>query len=156
MFDVDELAVYQFALTKHGDELAGLLKGFHGVVMCDAESRLNEIFRTEGVRLANDNTHPRRAFRDAEAVQLSAAKEAGRFIANMYEIERRALREGLIWRSAGPSRPDRAPHGQRVSENTFSALLENAMSCGIRQVAMFWQGAVAASTTAVLFQADSG
>ena len=96
VFNVDELAVYQFALTKHGDELAGLFKGFRGVVMCDAESRLNEIFRTEGVRRANCNAHPRRAFRDAEAVQPTAAKEAGRFIAKMYEIERRALSEGLI------------------------------------------------------------
>ena len=94
VFSGDEIAVYQFALTKHGDELAGLLRGFSGVLMCDAESRLNEICRTEGVKRANCNAHPRRAFRDAEAVQPILAKEAGQFLTRMYAVERKALRDG--------------------------------------------------------------
>lgn len=95
VFNGDHVAVYQFALTKHGDELAALLHGFEGVVMCDAESRLNELCRQEGVRRANCNAHPRRAFRDAEAHQPVLALEAGAFLTQMYAIERRAAGEGL-------------------------------------------------------------
>ncbi len=95
VFNADKVAVYQFALTKHGDDLATMFRGFAGVVMCDAESRLNEIFRIEGVNRANCNAHPRRAFRDAEIVQPVLAKEGGRFLTRMYAIERQALREGL-------------------------------------------------------------
>jgi transposase len=95
VFNADKIAVYQFALTKHGDDLAAMFRGFAGVVMCDAESRLNEIFRLEGIRRANCNAHPRRAFRDAEAAQPVLAKEGGRFLTRMYAIERQAQREGL-------------------------------------------------------------
>lgn len=95
VFNGDHIAVFQFALTKHGDELAALLKGFQGVVMCDAESRLNELCRQEGIRRANCNAHPRRAFRDAEAQQPLLAREAGAFLTQMYAIERRAAAEGL-------------------------------------------------------------
>jgi transposase len=95
VFNGDHVAVYQFALTKHGDELATLLTGFEGIVMCDAESRLNELCRQEGVRRANCNAHPRRAFRDAEAHQPVLAREAGAFLTQMYAIERRAAVEGL-------------------------------------------------------------
>lgn len=96
VFNGDQVAVYQFALTKHGDELAALLEGFQGVVMCDAESRLNELCRQEGIRRANCNAHPRRAFRDAEAQQPVLAREAGAFLTQMYAIERRAAAEGLV------------------------------------------------------------
>lgn len=96
VFNGDHIAVYQFALTKHGDELAALLKGFQGVVMCDAESRLNELCRQEGIRRANCNAHPRREFRDAEAQQPVLAREAGAFLTQMYAIERRAAAEGLV------------------------------------------------------------
>lgn len=96
VFNGDEVAVYQFALTKHGDDLAGLFTGFKGVVMCDAESRLNEVCRLEGVRRANCNAHPRRKFRDAEANQPVLAKKAGGFLARMYAVERRATAEGLV------------------------------------------------------------
>ena len=95
VFNGGAVAVYQFALTKHGDEIAALLKGFEGIVMCDAESRLNELCRAEGVRRANCNAHPRRAFRDAEAQQPVLAKEAGQFLSRMYAVEREAAREGL-------------------------------------------------------------
>ena len=96
VFSGDETTVYQFSLTKHGDELAALLRGFSGVLMCDAESRLNEVCRNEGVKRANCNAHPRRAFRDAEAVQPILAKEAGQFLTRMYAIERKALRDGHV------------------------------------------------------------
>lgn len=96
VFNVDETTVYQFALTKHGDDLAALFRGFEGVVLCDAESRLNELCRKEGVRRANCNAHPRRAFRDAEAQQPVLAREPGRFLSRMYAVERRAAAEGLV------------------------------------------------------------
>lgn len=98
VFNGDHIAVFQFALTKHGDELAALLKGFQGIVMSDAESRLNELCRQEGIRRANCNAHPRRAFRDAEAQQPVLAREAGAFLTRMYAIERRAAAEGLTGR----------------------------------------------------------
>ena len=90
VFTRDETTVYQFALTKHGDEIAELLKGFSGVLMCDAESRLNEICRKEGVKRANCNAHPRRAFREAEAQQPVLAKEAGNYLSRMYKVEHQA------------------------------------------------------------------
>jgi hypothetical protein len=96
VFNGDETAVFTFALTKHGDELAALLKGYKGVVMCDAESRLNEICATVGVLRANCNAHPRREFRDAEKGQPIRAKAAGRFLTRMYAIERSATTEGLV------------------------------------------------------------
>ncbi|MDP2313302.1 MAG: transposase, partial [Pseudomonadota bacterium] len=96
VFNADETTVYLLALTKHGDELAAVLRRFQGVVMCDAESRLNELCRQEGVKRANCNAHPRRAFRDAEATQPVLAKKAGRFLTQMYDVERRAVAEGLV------------------------------------------------------------
>lgn len=96
VFNVDKIAVYQFALTKHGDDLAALFQGFRGTVMCDAESRMNAIFEQEAVQRANCNAHPRRAFRDAEAAQPVLAKEAGKFLTKMYAHERRALADGLV------------------------------------------------------------
>ncbi len=95
VFNAGPVAVYQFALTKHGDEIAALLKGFEGIVMCDAESRLNELCRAAAVRRANCNAHPRRAFRDAEAQQPVLAKEAGQFLSRMYAVERAAAADHL-------------------------------------------------------------
>ena len=96
VFNGDETAVFTFALTKHGDDLAALLKGFAGVLMCDAESRLNELCESTGVLRGNCNAHPRREFRDAEKVQPVLAKEAGRFLTRMYAVERKARAEGLV------------------------------------------------------------
>jgi hypothetical protein len=96
VFNGDETAVFTFALTKHGDELAAMLRGFKGVVMCDAESRLNEICAQEGVLRANCNAHPRREFRDAERDQPILAPKAGRFLTRMYAVERKAAAEGLV------------------------------------------------------------
>lgn len=48
-----------------------------------------------GIRRANCNAHPRRAFRDAEAQQPVLAKEAGQFLTRMYAVERRAQTEGI-------------------------------------------------------------
>lgn len=96
LFNADKVAVYQFALTKHSDDLTAMFRGFAGVVMCDAESRLNEIYRNERIERTNCNAHPRRAFRDAEEVPPVLAKEGGRFLARMYAIEHEAQREGLV------------------------------------------------------------
>jgi transposase len=95
VFTRNETTVYQFALTKHGDELAAMLRKFEGPVMCDAESRLNELCEQVGVLRANCNAHPRRKFRDAEKYHPILAKQAGRFLTRMYAVERRAKKEGL-------------------------------------------------------------
>lgn len=119
VFNADKIAVYQFALTKHSDDLAAMFHGFRGTVMCDAESRMNAIFEQEAIKRANCNAHPRRAFRDAEAVQPALAKEAGKFLANMYAHERRALDDGLV----GEALRDRRQAMIRPIANAFRAWL---------------------------------
>lgn len=96
VFNADQTVVYQFAMTKHGDELAQVLAKFKGVLLCDGESRLNEICRKEGVRRANCNAHARRMFRDAEIAQPLLAKEGGGFYQELYRVEREAKRLGLV------------------------------------------------------------
>jgi transposase len=120
VFNGDEIAVYQFALTKHGDDLAALFTGFRGVVMCDAESRLNEVSRLEGVLRANCNAHPRREFRDAEANQPILAKKAGDFLARMYAVERQAKVERLL----GPTLLARRQAETRPIVDAFKIWLE--------------------------------
>ena len=95
IFTRDTLAVYQFSMTKHGDELALKLAGFEGTVLCDAESR-NGAALGEGCIEANCNAHPRRKFRDAERAQPKLAKEAGAFLTRMYAVETHARRRGLV------------------------------------------------------------
>lgn len=90
-----ETYVYYFALTKYGSEIVELLGHFEGVLMCDAESRLNEICRQALVRRANCNAHARRKFRDAEIAQPELARVGGRFLTRMYAVERRAQKDGL-------------------------------------------------------------
>lgn len=95
VFNREALTVYQFSMTKHGDGLASRLEGFEGAVVCDAESRHNELLGGGRRREANCNAHPRRKFRDAEAAQPVLAAEAGRFLSRMYAVERQARRKGL-------------------------------------------------------------
>ena len=119
VFTNGEVSVYQFVLTKHGDLLASLLQKFKGVLLCDAESRLNEISAAEGVRRANCNAHPRRAFRDAESAQPVLAKEAGRYYTQMYAIERAMAREGI----SGEERLRRRQRDTRPIADAFFAYL---------------------------------
>lgn len=94
VFARDELTVYQFSLTKHGDTLAAKLAGFEGTVLCDAESRLDAMF--EGGRTeANCNAHPRRKFGDARKVQPKLAREAQAFLDAMYRVETEARQREL-------------------------------------------------------------
>jgi transposase len=95
IFTRDELAVYQFSMTKHGDGLAAKLSAFKGTVLCDAESRLDAMFSDERVE-ANCNAHPRRKFRDAEQAQPKLAAEASAFMQQMYDVERDAKLRGLV------------------------------------------------------------
>ena len=111
--------VYQFVLTKHADLLADVLERFKGVLLCDAESRLNEICEKEGVRRAACNAHPRREFRDAESAQPILAKEAGTFYARMYAIERAMAREGI----RGEERLRRRQRDTRPIADAFHAWL---------------------------------
>jgi hypothetical protein len=96
VFSRGPTVVYQFALTKHGDEFAKLFKGYDGAVVCDAESRIDAVFRDGTRREANCNAHPRRKFRDAEVVQPRLARKAGRFLLAMYMLEHKAKERGLV------------------------------------------------------------
>ncbi len=94
VFARDELTVYQFSLTKHGDTLAAKLAGFEGTVLCDAESRLDAMFE-DGRTEANCNAHPRRKFGDARKVQPVLAREAQSFLDAMYRVEKEARQREL-------------------------------------------------------------
>ena len=94
VFCRDELTVYQFSITKHGDELAKKLAKFQGTLVCDAESRHNDLKADPNKVLANCNAHPRRKFRDAEKEQPKLAVEAGKFMSQMYAVEALAKERG--------------------------------------------------------------
>jgi transposase len=96
VFSHGAVVVYQFALTKHGDEFAKLFTGFNGTVVCDAESRIDALFKDGTRRESNCNAHPRRKFRDAEGVQPVLARKAGQFLLAMYVLERKAKERGLV------------------------------------------------------------
>ncbi|MEQ1506257.1 MAG: hypothetical protein ABMB14_28760, partial [Myxococcota bacterium] len=45
VFSYGAVVVYLFAMTKHADEFANRFHGFHGAVVCDAESRIDGVFK---------------------------------------------------------------------------------------------------------------
>lgn len=94
VFNRNALTVYQFSMTKHGDDLNNKLAGFTGTVVCDAESRHNELFAS-GRAEANCNAHPRRKFRDAKRDQPKLAAEGGQFLTQMYAVEKAAQKQGV-------------------------------------------------------------
>ena len=94
VFTRDALTVYQFSMTKHGNDLAAKLDKFRGTLLCDAESRHNEVFSDDRLE-ANCNAHPRRKFRDGEKVQPTLAAVASDFMQQMYQVEDDARMQGL-------------------------------------------------------------
>lgn len=90
-----ECAVFQYAATKDGDDVAAKLAPFCGTLTADAEHRFNRVFETGRVLEGGCNAHGRRKFRDAEATQPDLAADGGRYIAAMYVAEEAAKKEGL-------------------------------------------------------------
>jgi transposase len=102
-----DLVIMQYTDEKGGETQAAKLLKYHGTLLVDAESRYNEtIKRNSRIIESNCNAHPRRAFRDAEAVQPILAVEGGRFVSAMFEAEALAKEKGLTgeallaWRQA--------------------------------------------------------
>jgi transposase len=91
----DEVAVFQYEPTKHGELVAAKLSRFCGTLTADAESRFNQVFASGRVIEAGCNAHGRRKFRDAEATQPVLAAEGGAFIGAMYAAENKARELGL-------------------------------------------------------------
>lgn len=91
----DELAVFQYAADKNGDDVVDKLRPFHGTLTADAEHRFNGVFASGDVIEAGCNAHGRRKFRDAEDTQPVLAAEGGVFVGAMYGEEERAQKLGL-------------------------------------------------------------
>ena len=91
-----ELAVFQYAADKNGDDVVAKLRSFRGTLTADAEHRFNGVFASGDVIEAGCNAHARRKFRDAEDTQPTLAVEGGAFIGAMYGEEERAQKHGLV------------------------------------------------------------
>jgi transposase len=93
VFTREELTVFQFDMTKHADQLARRINEFVGFLVCDAESR--NAAAAPGATLSHCNAHVIRSFRDAERVNPKLAKQGGRFIQALYDLEDIADEQGL-------------------------------------------------------------
>jgi transposase len=91
----EELAVFQYAPTKDGDDVVAKLTSFRGTLTADAEHRFNGVYATGRVIESGCNAHARRKFRDAEATQPALALEGGAFLGAMYGEEEKARKLGL-------------------------------------------------------------
>lgn len=92
----DDLVVFQYEAEKGGETQAAKLAKFSGTVLVDVEARYNHLIQTNlRVIEANCNAHPRRALRDAEAVQPILAAEGGRFVTAMFDADAEAKDAGL-------------------------------------------------------------
>lgn len=88
------LHVFQYSATKHASLLEEQLGCYAGTVVCDAEFRMDQLFRA-GRQEANCNAHPRRKFLDAIRTQPDRARAGKDFIDRMYDVEREAKAQGL-------------------------------------------------------------
>ena len=101
-----DVVVFQFELEKSGATQASKLAGYQGLLLVDAESRYNETSALPGVIEANCHAHPRRKLEDAEQMQPVLAAEGGRFITELFDVEKEAKQRGLVgkelvaWRRA--------------------------------------------------------
>jgi transposase len=93
VFTREHISVFQFSMTKHADGLEARLKGFEGVLVCDAESR-NQA-GSPGILSAFCNAHVVRDLKKAEKVQPVLAKEGRRILDELYAVERDAEKAGL-------------------------------------------------------------
>ncbi|MFP4542265.1 MAG: IS66 family transposase [Opitutales bacterium] len=98
-FRNDSMVVFQYEPDKGAEMLAAKLAAFEGVLVADAEHRHNAVFASGAVLEAGCNAHGRRKLRDAESVQPALAKEAGAFIAAIYDTEAAAKEKGLEGRA---------------------------------------------------------
>ena len=155
VFNADKIAVYQVTMTKHGDDLAALFHGFRGIVMCDAESRMNDIFRTEGILRANCNAHPRRnpserAFQNHAKLRLNAlfagSPEGGRRWAVLLGIVTTAKCHGLdvqtyltwMFERRGTWRKRYGLTAAEVTPAAYKQVIERPDSSGGRSRAETW------------------
>lgn len=95
LFRNDDLAVFQYAATKDGDDIVAKLCKFEGTLTADAEHRFNGVFTSGRVIEAGCNAHGRRKFRDAEDTQPVLAVEGGAFLGAIYGEEEKARELGL-------------------------------------------------------------
>jgi transposase len=106
VFTHGEISVFQFSMTKHADGLEERLKGFEGVLVCDAESR-NQA-GSPGVVSAFCNAHVVRALKKAESAQPVLAKEGRRILDELYAIEDEATKAGVTGKARATLRQARA------------------------------------------------
>jgi len=92
----DEVAVFQYAADKNGDDVAAKLQPFRGTLTADAEHRFNKVYASGRVLEAGCNAHGRRKFRDAEHTQPALAREGGAFLGAIYGEEEKAQKLGLV------------------------------------------------------------
>ena len=96
VFTRDDVAVYTFGLSKNGDDFAEKLAKFSGKLVADAESRLNETYRSGRIVEAGCNAHGLRKFEDALGEQPILAAEAMQFLQAMFLEDAAARDAGLV------------------------------------------------------------
>lgn len=89
----EQVTVFQFDLTKHADELRERLSELAAILVTDAESRNKA--GAPNATFGHCNAHVVRAFRDAERVQPTLAKEGFAFVDALYDVDREARALGL-------------------------------------------------------------
>lgn len=92
----NELAVFQYAADKNGEDVVAKLRSFRGTLTADAEHRFNGVYASGHVKESGCNAHGRRKFRDAEESQPVLAAEGGVFLGAIYGEEEMANELGLI------------------------------------------------------------
>jgi transposase len=90
-----DLAVFQYAADKSGEDVVRKLRPFRGKLTADAESRFNAVFASGDIVETGCNAHGRRKFRDAEDTQPLLAVEGGGFLSAIYDEEEKAKLAGL-------------------------------------------------------------
>ncbi len=93
VFTHDEISVFAYDMTKHGDALAERLDGVTVPLLCDAES-LNRTMASSNV-LAHCNAHLLRKYRDARRVRPKLAAGGLGFVGGLNTLEEQAEAEGL-------------------------------------------------------------
>lgn len=102
----DSTVVFQYEATKHGATVASKLQKFDGVLLVDAESRWDEVFKTTKALEAGCNAHGFRKMEAAQATQPTLGVEGAGFLSAVFAAEAEAKRSGLTsdalrdWRNA--------------------------------------------------------
>jgi transposase len=96
VFTRGDVAVYTFALSKDGADLAAKLSKFEGTLVADAESRLDAVYKSGRVVEAGCNAHGIRKFEEALDEQPVLAAEAVQFLQAMFLEDAAAEQLGLV------------------------------------------------------------